>query len=269
MAAIMNGLALHGGFIPYGGTFLTFSRLRRNAIRMAALMSLRVDLRVHARFDRPRRGRADAPAGRARASLRLIPQPGRLAAVRYGRDGGRRGRRAIERSDGPTRLLLSRQNLPFAAARRRRSIGGDRARRLRACRTAGAAARDRDRDRLRSWRSRWTAQKRWRPKASPCASSRCRQRERSTARIAAYREQRAARRRAERRGRGRRDARCWRKYVGARRRAWSASTASASRRRRAELFEHFGFTPSVSRRSRRCAADREPRPLSACGRGLG
>ncbi len=42
MAAIMNGIALHGGFIPYGGTFLTFSDYSRNAIRMAALMKLRV-----------------------------------------------------------------------------------------------------------------------------------------------------------------------------------------------------------------------------------
>ncbi len=42
MAAIMNGIALHGGFIPYGGTFLTFSDYARNAIRMAALMKLRV-----------------------------------------------------------------------------------------------------------------------------------------------------------------------------------------------------------------------------------
>jgi transketolase len=42
MAAIMNGMALHGGYIPYGGTFLTFSDYSRNAIRMAALMKLRV-----------------------------------------------------------------------------------------------------------------------------------------------------------------------------------------------------------------------------------
>ena len=42
MAAVMNGIALHGGFIPYGGTFLTFSDYSRNAIRMAALMKRRV-----------------------------------------------------------------------------------------------------------------------------------------------------------------------------------------------------------------------------------
>jgi transketolase len=42
MAAVMNGVALHGGFIPYGGTFLTFSDYSRNAIRMAALMKQRV-----------------------------------------------------------------------------------------------------------------------------------------------------------------------------------------------------------------------------------
>ena len=67
MTAIMNGIALHGGFIPYGGTFLVFSDYARNAVRMAALMKQRVDLRLHARFDRPRRGRPDAPADRAPA----------------------------------------------------------------------------------------------------------------------------------------------------------------------------------------------------------
>ena len=66
MCAVMNGLALHGGLIPYGGTFLVFSDYARNALRMAALMGMRVDLRVHARLDRPGRGRPDAPADRAR-----------------------------------------------------------------------------------------------------------------------------------------------------------------------------------------------------------
>ena len=65
MTAIMNGIALHGGFIPFGGTFLIFSEYARNAVRMAALMRLRNHPRLHARLDRSRRRRTDAPADRA------------------------------------------------------------------------------------------------------------------------------------------------------------------------------------------------------------
>jgi transketolase len=113
MAAIMNGIALHGGFIPYGGTFLTFSDYSRNAIRMAALMRRRV---VHV-FTHDSIGLGeDGPTHQSiehAASLRLIPnldvwRPGdtleTLAAWAA----------AIERDDGPTALLLSRQNLPYA-----------------------------------------------------------------------------------------------------------------------------------------------------------
>ncbi len=81
MAAIMNGVALHGGYIPYGGTFLTFSDYSRNAIRMAALMKQRVVHRVHARLHRPGRRRPDAPADRARRQPAPDPRPGRLAPV--------------------------------------------------------------------------------------------------------------------------------------------------------------------------------------------
>jgi transketolase len=63
---IMNGVALHGGFIPYGGTFLTFSDYSRNAIRMAALMKQRVVHRVHPRLHRPGRRRPHPPVDRAR-----------------------------------------------------------------------------------------------------------------------------------------------------------------------------------------------------------
>ena len=113
MAAIMNGIALHGGFIPYGGTFLTFSDYSRNAIRMAALMKRRV---IHV-FTHDSIGLGeDGPTHQSiehAASLRLIPgldvwRPcdtlETLAA--WGA--------AIGRSDGPTALLLSRQNLPYA-----------------------------------------------------------------------------------------------------------------------------------------------------------
>ena len=65
MSAIMNGIALHGGFIPYGATFLMFSEYARNALRMAALMKMPTHLRLHPRLHRSGRGRPDPPAGRA------------------------------------------------------------------------------------------------------------------------------------------------------------------------------------------------------------
>src|SRR5689334_9254709 len=112
MAAIMNGLALHGGFIPFGGTFLTFSDYSRNAIRMAALMKLRV---IHV-FTHDSIGLGeDGPTHQAVehvSSLRLIPnldvwRPCDTVetAVAW--------KLALERKDGPTALVLSRQNLPF------------------------------------------------------------------------------------------------------------------------------------------------------------
>ena len=113
MAAIMNGTALHGGFIPYGGTFLTFSDYSRNAIRMAALMKLRV---VHV-FTHDSIGLGeDGPTHQSiehAASLRLIPnldvwRPGDTAetAVAWAV--------ALQNKTKPTALLLSRQNLPYA-----------------------------------------------------------------------------------------------------------------------------------------------------------
>ena len=113
MAAIMNGVALHGGFIPYGGTFLTFSDYSRNAIRMAALMKLRV---VHV-FTHDSIGLGeDGPTHQSiehAASLRLIPnldvwRPGDTAetAVAWAV--------ALQNKTKPTALLLSRQNLPYA-----------------------------------------------------------------------------------------------------------------------------------------------------------
>ncbi|WP_411877797.1 transketolase [Polaromonas sp. YR568] len=113
MAAIMNGIALHGGYIPYGGTFLTFSDYSRNAIRMAALMKLRV---VHV-FTHDSIGLGeDGPTHQSiehAASLRLIPnldvwRPGDTAetAVAWAV--------ALENKNKPTALLLSRQNLPYS-----------------------------------------------------------------------------------------------------------------------------------------------------------
>ncbi|MBA4214965.1 MAG: transketolase, partial [Polaromonas sp.] len=113
MAAIMNGVALHGGFIPYGGTFLTFSDYSRNAIRMAALMKQRV---IHV-FTHDSIGLGeDGPTHQSvehAASLRLIPnldvwRPADTAetAVAWAV--------ALENASRPTALLLSRQNLPYA-----------------------------------------------------------------------------------------------------------------------------------------------------------
>ena len=112
MAAIMNGITLHGGFIPYGGTFLTFSDYSRNAIRMAALMKQRV---VHV-FTHDSIGLGeDGPTHQSiehAASLRLIPgldvwRPADTAetAVAWAV--------ALQNDNRPTALLLSRQNLPY------------------------------------------------------------------------------------------------------------------------------------------------------------
>nr|WP_067069656.1 transketolase [Roseateles chitosanitabidus] len=114
MAAIMNGVALHGGFIPYGGTFLTFSDYSRNAIRMAALMKQRV---IHV-FTHDSIGLGeDGPTHQSVehvSSLRLIPgldvwRPADTAetAVAW--------TMALANGQRPSVLALSRQNLPYAA----------------------------------------------------------------------------------------------------------------------------------------------------------
>jgi transketolase len=112
MAAILNGITLHGGFIPYGGTFLTFSDYSRNALRLAALMKIRV---IHV-FSHDSIGLGeDGPTHQSvehAASLRLIPNmdvwrpcdPVETLAAWAS---------AITRQDGPSSLLLSRQNVAF------------------------------------------------------------------------------------------------------------------------------------------------------------
>ncbi|MET3465644.1 transketolase family protein [Variovorax atrisoli] len=113
MAAIMNGVALHGGYIPYGGTFLTFSDYSRNAIRMAALMKRRV---IHV-FTHDSIGLGeDGPTHQSiehAASLRLIPnldvwRPSDTAetAVAWAV--------ALQNQSRPTALLLSRQNIAYS-----------------------------------------------------------------------------------------------------------------------------------------------------------
>jgi transketolase len=111
MAALMNGLALHGGFIPYGGTFLTFSDYSRNAIRMAALMRLRViHVFTHDSIGLGEDGPTHQPVEHA-ASLRLIPN---LDVWRPcdGTETAAAWACAVQTDDRPSALLLSRQNLP-------------------------------------------------------------------------------------------------------------------------------------------------------------
>ena len=111
MAAIMNGAALHGGFVPYGGTFAVFSDYARSGIRMSALMKQRVIyVLTHDSIGLGEDGPTHQPVEHATA-LRVIPNldvwrpcDGVETAVAW--------RCALERTGGPTALLLSRQNLP-------------------------------------------------------------------------------------------------------------------------------------------------------------
>ena len=110
MAAIMNGIALHRGLIPYGGTFLVFSDYARNGLRMAALMKVgSIFVFTHDSIGLGEDGPTHQPVEHV-ASLRLIPnmQVWRPADVV---ETMAAWTSAIERRDGPTSLILSRQNL--------------------------------------------------------------------------------------------------------------------------------------------------------------
>ncbi len=112
MAAVMNGLALHGGFIPYGGTFLVFSDYARNALRMSALMKQRVIyVFTHDSIGLGEDGPTHQPVEHV-ASLRIIPnmQVWRPCdtvetAIAWGE--------SIKHATGPSSLILSRQALAF------------------------------------------------------------------------------------------------------------------------------------------------------------
>ncbi|MFI4968019.1 MAG: transketolase [Gammaproteobacteria bacterium] len=114
MSAVMNGLVLHGGFIPYGGTFLTFSDYARNALRMAALMGIgSIYIYTHDSIGLGEDGPTHQSVEHV-ASLRLMPNmevwrpaDDTETAVAWAR--------AIERRDGPVSMALSRQNLPHFA----------------------------------------------------------------------------------------------------------------------------------------------------------
>jgi transketolase len=113
MCAMMNGIALHGGFIPYGGTFLVFSDYARNALRMAALMKIRVVyVFTHDSIGLGEDGPTHQPIEHA-ATLRLIPfmdvwRPCDTVETAVAWAAG------VRRKDGPTALLLSRQNVAFS-----------------------------------------------------------------------------------------------------------------------------------------------------------
>jgi transketolase len=112
MCAVMNGVTLHGALIPYGGTFLVFSDYARSALRMAALMKIRVVyVFTHDSIGLGEDGPTHQPVEHA-ASLRLVPnmdlwRPCDTVETAFAWSA------ALERSSGPTALLLSRQNLPF------------------------------------------------------------------------------------------------------------------------------------------------------------
>lgn len=114
MSAIMNGIALHGGFIPYGATFLVFMEYARNAVRMSALMKQRVIyVFTHDSIGLGEDGPTHQPIEQL-ASLRMTPnldmwRPADTleSAVAW--------KSAVERKDGPSALIFSRQNLPYQA----------------------------------------------------------------------------------------------------------------------------------------------------------
>ena len=114
MAAIANGISLHGGLIPYTATFLMFSEYARNALRMAALMKVRqIFVFTHDSIGLGEDGPTHQPVEQT-ATLRLIPNMDvwrpcdtTESAVAWAN--------AIERKDGPTSMCFSRQNLPFQA----------------------------------------------------------------------------------------------------------------------------------------------------------
>ena len=111
MAAIMNGMALHGGYLPYGGTFLTFSDYSRNAIRMAALMKQRV---VHV-FTHDSIGLGED--GPTHQSIEQVPSLRIIPGLDVWRpcdalETATAWAHSVERQDGPSALALSRQGMP-------------------------------------------------------------------------------------------------------------------------------------------------------------
>jgi transketolase len=122
MSAVMNGIALHGGYIPFGATFLTFSDYSRNALRMAALMKLRsIFVFTHDSIGLGEDGPTHQSVEHV-SSLRLIPNLDNWrpcdtveSAIAW--------KHAVARRHGPTSLIFSRQNLPFMERNAQQIIG--------------------------------------------------------------------------------------------------------------------------------------------------
>ncbi len=111
MSALCNGMALHGGFIPYSGTFLTFSDYARNALRMAALMKIQnIFVYTHDSIGLGEDGPTHQAVEQC-ASLRIMPNM-RVWRPCDAVETAVAWRNAIERRDGPTSLILTRQGLP-------------------------------------------------------------------------------------------------------------------------------------------------------------
>jgi hypothetical protein len=189
MTAIANGLALHGGFIPFDATFLVFSDYARNGVRMSALIPAHaIHVYTHDSIGLGEDGPTHQPVEHL-ASLRYIPNndvwrpcDAVESAVSW--------KAAITRQDGPSCLMFSRQNLPHQP--RSASRSPDRARRLRAGRCRRYPGRDPDRHRfevsLAKPRPSWTrpaqdprgldavhrrVRARMRPTANPCCRTPC------------------------------------------------------------------------------------------------
>jgi transketolase len=114
MSAALNGVALHGGYIPFGATFLTFSDYSRNALRMAALMKKRnIFVFTHDSIGLGEDGPTHQPVEHA-ATLRLLPNMD-VWRPADSVESMAAWNSAVMRKDGPSALLFSRQNLPFLA----------------------------------------------------------------------------------------------------------------------------------------------------------
>jgi transketolase len=112
MSAIMNGIALHGGYLPFGATFLTFSDYSRNAIRMAALMKIRsLFVFTHDSIGLGEDGPTHQSVEHI-SSMRLIPNLDNWRPCDT-TESTVAWAEAIKRNDGPSTLIFSRQNLPF------------------------------------------------------------------------------------------------------------------------------------------------------------
>ena len=112
MSAILNGVALHGGFIPFGGTFLMFSEYARNALRMAALMKIpSIFVYTHDSIGLGEDGPTHQPIEQI-PTLRMIPNMS-LWRPCDGVETAVAWKAAIEKKDGPSSLIFSRQGLPF------------------------------------------------------------------------------------------------------------------------------------------------------------